>query len=879
MKSMKQSVPRWILSFAIALPACLFAISLPAKTGAITARTPKSSGPATTTKAPAKEEKKPKTIADIVGTNQKFEGLFTLYQDKTNGATHILIKQSQLGKEFIYFTHTRDGVLAAGHFRGDFKDNRIFSLRKHFNRIEFVSENTSFYFDQTNALHRAASANISPAILVSQEIVAEDAAKGEFLIKADPIFLTESLFQVKPSPNPDARPGQTFNLGSLSKDKTKTVSIKNYPANTDVVVEYVYENPAPTVSGGEEVTDPRNVSIQMQHTLIEMPVNDYQPRFDDPRVGYFTDQVTDLTSPSVTPYRDLIHRWHLVKKDKAAKLSEPVEPIVWWIENTTPVELRDTIRDAALAWNEAFEVAGFKNAMVVKVQPDDADWDAGDIRYNVLRWTSSPNPPFGGYGPSFVNPRTGQIIGADIMLEFIYVSNRLRAEKIFSKAGLDLEDAETLEKNFDPRRCSLGHHLHLSTLFGAETLKVAGASPTKVTELIKESLYFLILHELGHTLGLNHNMKSSQLHSPADINNRELTARVGLTGSVMDYPAINLAPPGQSQGQYFTTKPGPYDKWAIEFGYSEASIDPAVERERLAKILARSTEPALAFGNDADDMRAPGHAIDPRVMINDMSSDAITYSAGRIKLANDVMGKIKDRILARGESHQELLNAYFILTSEMASAAATISRYIGGVYVDRGMVGQPNAGAPFTPVSYADQKRALAALRSGLFAPKSFDAPNRLYDFLQTQRRGFNHFNEPEDPKIHARALAIQRNVLNHLLHARVLTRITDSRLYGNTYTLPEFLDDLTNAVFEEDAAGDVNTFRQNLQLEFVNRLTGMIGDAGRGRFDYPTQSIALAKLRAIQKLLATKNAGNAETQAHTAHILFVIEQALKPKS
>jgi hypothetical protein len=147
------------------------------------------------------------------------------------------------------------------------------------------------------------------------------------------------------------------------------------------------------------------------------------------------------------------------------------------------------------------------------------------------------------------------------------------------------------------------------------------------------------------------------------------------------------------------------------------------------------------------------------------------------------------------------------------------------------------------------------------------------------QRRGFNFFNEPEDPKIHARALASQSYVLNHLLHPRVLTRITDSRLYGNTYALPEYMDDLANAIFEEDAAGDVNTFRQNLQLEFVNRLTGMIGEAGKGKFDYPTQSIALAKLKAIQKLLSAKNAGNAETQAHTAHILFVIEQALRPKS
>jgi hypothetical protein len=842
------------------------------------ARTGQYKGPTITPKKSSKDEKKPKTIAEIVGSNKKFEGLFTLYQDTTNGTVHLLIKQAQLDKEYIYFTQTRDGVLAAGHFRGAFQDNRIFSIHKHFNRIELVSENTAFYFDETNALKRAASANVSPSVLVSQEIAAEDRDKGEYLLKADSIFLTESLYQVKPSPNPEAKPAQTFNLGTLSKEKTRYRSLKSYPLNTDVVVDYVYENPAPMVGGGEEVTDPRNVRIQMQHTLIEMPVNDYHPRFDDPRIGYFTEQVTDLTSPSPTPYRDLVHRWHLVKKEKNAPLSEPVEPIVWWIENTTPRELRDTIRGAALAWNEAFEAAGFKNALVVKEQPDDADWDAGDIRYNVLRWTSSPNPPFGGYGPSFVNPRTGQILGADIMLEYIFVANRLRTERIFSKASLNLEESEADEKRFDPRRCSLGDYLHLSTLFGAETLKAGGASAAQMSELIHDSLYYLILHELGHTLGLNHNMKASQLISPDQINNRELTARTGLTGSVMDYPAINLAAPGQTQGQYYTTRPGPYDKWAIEFGYSEAVDNADAERERLAKILARSTEPALAFGNDADDMRSPGHAIDPRVMIGDMSSDAITYSEGRIKLARDVMGKVRDRVLTPGQSYHELRNAYFILTGETANALAVVSRYIGGVYVDRALVGQANGGMPFTPVSYQDQKRAMTALRSLAFAPHAFDAPERLLGFLQMQRRGFNFFNEPEDPRLHARALNIQKTILDHLLHPRVLARITDSRLYGNTYALPEFMDDLTAAIFEEDATSDVNTFRQNLQLEFVSRLAGMLGDAGKDRFDYPSRSMALTKLKSIQKTLATRNGGDAETQAHTAHVLFVIEQALRPK-
>ena len=152
-----------------------------------------------------------------------------------------------------------------------------------------------------------------------------------------------------------------------------------------------------------------------------MPDNDFEPRLADQRVGYFSERITDLTSVDLTPYNDLINKWDLQKKNPEEALSEPVKPITFWLENSTPKELIPYIKEGVLAWNAAFEKAGFKNAVAVKVQPDDADWDAGDIRYNVLRWTSSPNPPFGGYGPSFTNPRTGEIIGADICL--LYTSD------------------------------------------------------------------------------------------------------------------------------------------------------------------------------------------------------------------------------------------------------------------------------------------------------------------------------------------------------------------------------------------------------------------------------------------------------------------------
>ncbi|MBI3005930.1 MAG: zinc-dependent metalloprotease [Ignavibacteriales bacterium] len=816
-----------------------------------------------------------KSIKDVIKASRQYEGLFTLYQDSTDGTVHMLVRNDQINKEYIYFSFAENGVVAAGYFRGAYTENKTFSVRKYFNRIEFVAENTGYYFDRSNALHRASDANISNAVLSSQKIVAKDSVKHEYLIKVDDVFLSEMFQQIKPSPNPNVKPGTVFTLGNLNKDRTKIISIKNYPANTDVVVEYVYENQAPLVRGGREVTDPRYVSLKMQHSMIEVPQNDYEPRFDDPRVGFFTEQVNDLTSNSATPYRDLINRWNLKKKDPAASLSEPVEPIVWWIENTTPVNLRETIRKAALAWNVAFEAAGFKNAVQVNVQPEDATWDAGDIRYNVLRWTSSPNPPFGGYGPSFVNPRTGQILGADVMLEYIYVTNRLMQEELFDLAGLHLETNE--QKN--PRNCQASLFAHENALFGMQTLHAMDATDSEKNEFLGQSLYFLVLHEIGHTLGLNHNMKASNLLSPQKMNDKEWTSKNGLYGSVMDYPAVNIASDRKKQGEYFITIPGPYDRWAIEFGYSTSLTDKNAEKTRHEKILSRSTEPALMFGNDADDMRSPGAGIDPRVMINDMSSDAVSYSIDRLKLTNTVIGKIKTKYSKPGQSYHELRNAFLIATGQYSSMVSVISRFVGGVYVDRGFVGQTKTGKPLTPVSRADQKKAMQALKTHLFSPGAFKTADDLFGLLQVQRRGFSFFGTTEDPKLTDRVLNIQRNVVNHLLHPVVMKRLNDSRMYGNQYSLAEMMSDLTDGIFQEDLKTEVNVYRQNLQLEYVNRLTAVLTPEGKSRYNYTAQSQAVFQLKAIERMLKVRQRGNAETAAHTQHILMLVQKAFEAKA
>ncbi len=819
---------------------------------------------ATTTDAPKKEAKK--TIKEIIKPTKLSDGLFAMYQDTAIGTVYMKIKKEQLNKEYIYFNYAENGVVSAGAFKGSFRDNEIFSIRKYFDRIEFVKENTNYYFDPANPISKSADANINKPILASLKIVAEE---GEnYLLKADELFLVENLSQIKPSPNPNAKPGASFTLGTLSKEKTKFASIRNYPKNTDVIVEYVYDNPAPSNGGGPDVTDARSVTVKIQHSIIEMPKNNFKPRYDDPRIGYFMQQIEDMTTQKATPYKDVINRWNLEKKDPSATLSEPVEPITWWIENTTPEEFRPTIKEAILTWNQAFEKAGFKNAIRCEVQPDTASWDAGDIRYNVLRWTSSPFPPFGGYGPSFVNPKTGQIIGADIMLEYVFFTNRLKQEKLFDATSQTFQANEFTQNNF----CDIGNYFSQATQFGNAALMAYSATDVEKSNYIKQSLYYLVLHEVGHTFGLNHNMKASQLHSPANINNTTLTKQIGLTGSVMDYPAANIALDRTKQGQYFTTKPGPYDLWAIEFGYSTSAVNEKEEVNRLLKIAARSSDPQLTFGNDADDMRAAGKGIDPRVMINDLTSDAIAYSIDRMKLSNNLMKKLKSKYIKEGQSYQEMRNAYLVAAGEYNTAAGVISRYIGGVYIDRSFPEQKSTVKPIAAVSYADQKRAMKALSDYVFAPKAFDLPADLYQYLQYQRRGFNGGNE--DIKIHERVLNIQKGIFAHILSANVLKRISDGGLYGNQYAVAEMMNDLTVAIFNADAQTAVNGFRQNLQLAYVNNLIEIVNSSN---FDYRAQSNALANLRKIKSIAGAAAAlADPDSKAHRANVIYTINKGLE---
>jgi hypothetical protein len=854
-------------NFLLAIAAgCMITVSASAQTPAPTGM----KAPGADTTKPA-GPKKP-TVAEKTKGTKKHEGLFTFYQDTTTGSLQMYVRKDQLGKEFIYQSFSLNGPVALFLNQSMHRNTAVMKITKVFDRIEISEVNTNFYYDPKNAVSKSANVDKPEAVLYMDKFSVEDA--DGYLINVDQLFLSDKMDPVKPLAIPSPTAAFQFNLGGLSPSKSKYANIRSYPNNSDVVVDLNYDNPAPFNGGGTDITDARYIRVRMQHSFIEMPKdNGFKPRQDDPRIGYFGQQVNDQTTIKAVNYKDMISRWNLVKKDPSAALSEPVEPIVWWIENTTPVEYRDAIKAAGEKWNEAFEQAGFKNAVVMKIQPDDATWDPADVRYNVIRWVSSANPSYGAIGPSFFNPRTGQILGADITVEWFSGSATPIFDELYSGPT---EQTPTLKfpgmtmNNFSA--CSLGNELKAQYTAGITAMEAAGATEGEIKEMHKQFLTYLIMHEMGHTLGLNHNMKASSMLSPAEINNTDITHKIGLIGSVMDYPAINIALDKTKQGDYYTTKAGPYDLWAIEYGYKPFASW-SEEEAGLKQILSRSTDPKLAFGNDADDMRSPGNGIDPRVNINDLTSDPIAYAEDRFKLVNNIMPKLLAKYRKPGQSNQELRARYGTLNGQRNNMIASVSRFIGGVYVDRSQPEQNSPNKPFTPVPAATQKKAMETLSKYVFAPNAFDADQQLFPYLQLQRRGYNFFGNPEDFKVTAVVNSLAANALSSILHPTTLQRLTNTRTYGNTYSVADVLNDLNKAIFDADMTGNVNVYRQYVQTQYVERLAAIVGE--KSSYDDVSQAAARYTLKKIKaKIAAAPATANEETKAHRSNLVFIIDQA-----
>ena len=797
------------------------------------------------------EEAKEDSFEGFLENLVYYPGLFDSYRNDKDGKVYLLLKKNQLDTEFIYFAHILNGVVQAGTWRGSYLDNGIIKFNKYFDQIRIERINTAYVFDKDNPLSNSNNANISNSLIDSIKIEKSSELDDKFLIDITALLLSENLSKIIPAPYKESSKDD-FKIGSISKNKSSINSIKNYPENTDFEISYVFSNAS---NKPLENQDSRNNSISVRYSFIADPKNNFETRIESQKIGFFSERKTNLSSTDITPYQDLINKWHLEKKDKNKEKSIPIKPITFWIENTTPHNLRPIIKKAVLAWNIAFEEAGFIDAIEVKIQPDTAKWTAGDIRFNTIRWTSSPNPPFGGYGPSFTNPRTGEILGADIMLEWIYLTNRIRYSEIFEN-----------QNSTNDKFCQHSYLKHQERLFGKMASEALGLSEDEISRLYEEDLYQLILHEVGHTLGLNHNFAASYLHNNSDIHNPEITYQEGLSSSVMDYHGLNIAPLGTKQGQYADIKPGKYDILAIKYAYT-----PNLSKEDLNKLLEENSSIEFLFGNDGDDMRSPGRGIDPRINTSDMSNNPVEYAKDRMILSQHLIPKLYETLKSKSNSWESIYQGYRILLRQIHSSAEIISRQVGGVYISRGLMTEDSEN-PYEVVPYDVQKKSIQILSQYYFNSSNLLVPAEIASKMQRERRSFDFFGKTEDPKIHSMILKGQKRVLKHFTNSRVLKRLTDSSLYGNRYLPSELLDDLTSSIFNQNKSSFLNGIDQNLQSYFVKRLIMILKS---GSFDSPSISASFSSLEKIKAYTFSPSEDRA-TENHKKFLRYQIKNILE---
>ena len=531
----------------------------------------------------------------------------------------------------------------------------------------------------------------------------------------------------------------------FAPDRSSWAEIKGFKDNVEIQVAATYAS-----AGGasiESVPDARGVTLYIHYSISRLPETGYQPRLADDRVGHFMTVIKDYSKTGQDDqFVRYINRWDLRKVEPTAKVSPPQKPIIFWIENTVPYRFRGAVREGILEWNKAFERAGFANAIEVRQQPDDATWDPEDINYNTFRWITSD----AGFamGPSRVNPLTGQILDADIIFDASFIEHWTRAFDLEKPGGAGGQPARwqrcpvwracwsgragtsALPARTTTAACASTRRGWPSKWRWARMAMAAGGKfPTKeqIEKFLVEGVKSVVIHEVGHTLGLRHNFKASALWTMDELNNPEKTRDVGLAASVMDYLPVNISPKGKKQGDYFSLVPGPYDYWAIEYAYKPLPGGTEGEVAELRKIASRCTEPALDYATDED---AHGTAPDPLVNLHDLSKDPIEFARWRVELIGQLLPDLVDRMVEPGEGYQRARLAFGILLGEHVRAMGYVAHFIGGVYVHRDHKGDPDARPPLVVTEPKKQREALAMLEQQVFGPEAYQVPTELYNYL-----------------------------------------------------------------------------------------------------------------------------------------------------
>ncbi|HUF48468.1 MAG TPA: zinc-dependent metalloprotease [Vicinamibacterales bacterium] len=796
----------------------------------------------------------------------------------------LAVKPAQLGVDFLMEAKVAQGIGAGGLFGGTMlnsAEGKVMAIERHGDRVFLVQRPHRFRAKDDAHVARAVEITFSSSVVESAPIESIR-ADGAVVFSAYNWFVgdvSEVSTRVRRAAGGNA---------SFDRPRSYIESVKSFPENTNIRTKLTFRpSDTPSVTS---VPDNRSFSISVFHTLAALPARPMTTRLADDRVGNFNSTHKDFSDVDSDYFVRYVRRWRLEPGERVGALVRPITPITFYIESSVPEAYRQVFKDGVEAWNDAFEAAGWSGAIRALDLPPDIDPE--DIRYATLRWNTSDATGYGAIGPSVADPRTGEILDADILFE----SNLFRGQKRTWRtlAGPVMTASEAFEQalgvgTFDPALAPADIELAGFTTALVDQGSIAGLAllaqdrigpGTPVPDdFVMQAAKWVVMHEVGHTLGLAHNFRSSA-STPFDrLHDTSFTGPNGVFSSVMEYPNVNVAPGGKTQGHYYNIGVGSYDRWVITYGYTP-------DDARAAEVARQAADPRHLYGTNAESGGAG--ALDPSISTYDLSADPLSWGAERAALARSLWNRLPDLVLEDNESYFTVTTAFQGLLREYARGVAPATKYLGGQYLNRDHIGDPGGRLPFQNVPVADQRRALRLIVENLFEESAFQMPAGLLPHLGSNRwlhwGASNTFGERLDFPFHEEIVDLQSSSIRQLLNANRLARIRDAETkYGaaEVVSIPELMDTMTRAIWAElDQAGTISAIRRDLQRAHLATLVTIVTDPPDGM---PNDARAVARMeleRIGQRLAIRLERGSGldgYTRAHLGDVGARIKTAITP--
>ncbi len=783
-------------------------------------------------------------------------GLFTVH--KVEDKWYFEIADSLMGREMIVTTRYSKVAGGAGKYAGEIENEQTIRWEKGPNKNVFLRVVTTINVaDSTTDIYKAVTnSNLNP-IAESFKIEAYGKDSNSVVIDVSDFFKGDNQ-----PVSLSAFTKKVFNFSGQVADRSYIQSINTYPINTEVKVVRTFNStpsfmPQTTPSPIPSVTFPAAfatgaVTLEMNNSFVLLPKVPMQKRFFDPRVGFFADDYTVYhDNQQKVDNQVFIVRWRLEPKDadiekwKRGELVEPKKPIVYYIDPATPKKWRPYLIQGINDWQKAFERAGFKNAIMGKEWDEkDSTMNLEDARFSVLRYL--PSDVENAYGPNVHDPRSGEIMESHIGW-FHNVMKLLHDWYMIQAAAVD---PRARKMEFDD-------------------------------ELMGQLIRFVSSHEVGHTLGLRHNMGSSSKTPVEKLRDKAWVEAHGHTASIMDYARFNyVAQPEDNIGEVgLFPRIGDYDMWAIQWGYkSSFTTDEKEDKKIVNKWIIDSlrSNPRLWFGTETN-------PFDPRSQTEDLGDNSMKATAYGIKNLQRIIVKLPEWTREDADRYENLKDMYMQLLGQFNRYMFHVTKNVGGVYETPHSVEQTGEDV-YEPAPKAIQQEAVSFLNNQLF-----ETPNWLLDK--------NILNKISNPVSSEAVSNIQVSVLNSLLSGARLNRLAVmSNRYGtaNTYTLDVMMEDVKKGVWSElTARKPIDGFRRNLQKAYVEALigvinynppstpmTGMAALLNVNTKNTDVTSVARAQLTALKTQIDGAIPGTSDKMSkyHLQDISFRIKKALDPK-